>query len=80
MVWPWGACRLPMGYVCIVREVRAACGGHGVHVDYPLAVWVLWRGYGLYVVAMGCVWTTYGFYVCCEGGMGCMWWPWSCGL
>ena len=41
MVWPWGACRLPMGYVCIVREVRAACGGHGVHVDYLLAVCVL---------------------------------------
>ena len=30
---------------------------------------------------MGCVWTTYGLYVCCEGGAGCMWWPWGeCGL
>ena len=35
------ACGLPMGCVCVVREVRAACGGHGGHgmrVDY---LWVV---------------------------------------
>ena len=35
-----GACGLPIGYVCAVREVRAACGGHGVHVDY---LWVVYE-------------------------------------
>ena len=32
-----------MGYVCAVREMRAACGGHGghgVHVDYLWAMCV----------------------------------------
>ena len=39
---PWGACGLPMGCVCVVREVWVACGGHGGHgvlVDY------LWATY-----------------------------------
>ena len=39
--WPWGACRLPMGCVCAVREVRTAYGGHGVCVDYLWVVCVL---------------------------------------
>ena len=41
VVWPWGVCRLPMVYVCVMREVRATCGGHGVRVDYLLVVCVL---------------------------------------
>ena len=38
MVWPWGACGLPISCVCVVKEVWAICGGHGVCVDY---LWVL---------------------------------------
>ena len=44
MWWPWGACGLPMGCVCVVREVWATCGGHGdngVRVDYLWVVCVL---------------------------------------
>ena len=41
MWWPWGECGLPMGCVCAVREVRAACGGHRVCVDYLWAMCVL---------------------------------------
>ena len=26
-MWPWSACEPPMGCVCVVREVQAACGG-----------------------------------------------------
>ena len=29
--WPWGACELPMGCVCVVREVWTTCGGYGGH-------------------------------------------------
>ena len=38
---PWGACGLPMGCVCVVRELWVACGGHGVRVDYLWVVYVL---------------------------------------
>ena len=38
MWWPWGACGLPIGCVCVMREVQATCGGHEVRVDY---LWVL---------------------------------------
>ena len=41
MWWPWGAYGLPMGCMCDVREMRAACGshgGHGVPMDY---LWVV---------------------------------------
>ena len=74
------------GRVWSVKEVQAACGGHGgheVHVDDLWAMCVLWGRCGLHVVAMGWVWSTYelcmsyvyGLCVCNEGGVGCMWWP-----
>ena len=39
--WTWGVCGLLMGSMCAVREVRGACGGHGVNVDYLWAMCVL---------------------------------------
>ena len=62
---PWGACRLPMGCVCVVREVRATCsghGGHGVRVDYLWAMCVR-NGCGL-VEFGGCMETFFGATPC----------------
>ena len=50
MLWPWGACGLPMGCVCAVREVRAACGGHGAMgcKRGTSCMWVSMWGWGVH--------------------------------
>ena len=67
--WPWGECGLPMGYVCAVREMRAACRGHGVHVDYLWAMCVR-NGCGL-VEFGGCMETFFGAIPCGMATFGC---------
>ena len=63
--WPWDACGLPMGSVCVVREVQITCGGHGGHG-------CMWTTYRLCVCCeggAGCMWWPWG---ACGLPMGCV--------
>ena len=64
MWWPWGACGLPMGYVCAVREVWAtwpwgACELLMGCVCAVRKVWAACGGHGGYGVHMDYLWPMY---------------------